>query len=134
MEVKQTKNQTIYLRLAKGESLLPTIQQVCQQLNVTGGYFTGIGACNAATIATYLPDKQDFIDHEFTGMLELVSLTGNISLDHDQQPYLHAHASFSYLDAAQKVVLTGGHLKGRHHWVYWRNCDYASWICDSTSI
>lgn len=81
MEYKISPNGDIYLRIAKGEELLKTIQNVCAEIHLTGGYFTGIGAFGQATLATYIPEDDDFINHELTGMLELVSLSSNISLD-----------------------------------------------------
>lgn len=39
---------------------------------------------------------------------------GNVTTDKNNEPYLHAHASFSYLDKNGNVILTGGHLKEAH--------------------
>ena len=35
----------------------------------------------------------------------------NVTTDKNNEPFLHSHASFSYLDKNGNIVLTGGHLK-----------------------
>lgn len=110
MEYKKMKD-NIYLRVDKGENVTETIKEVCKKEGIYGGYFGGIGACSAATFSTYIPEQNDFIDHEISGMIEMVSLMGNITMDYDKQPFLHSHAVFSYLNQAGEIVVTAGHLK-----------------------
>lgn len=109
MELRQ-EDFTIYLRLDKGEKILTSILKLCQQKNIQGAYFQGIGACDEITLATYIPEKQNFIQHQFSGMLEMTSLMGNISLNKHKEPHLHAHATFSYLQDG-KIAVIGGHLQ-----------------------
>ena len=78
---------------------------------ICGGHFQGIGACDTATLSTYLPDKNDFTDHTISGMIEMISLMGNISVDNNNEPVLHSHAVFSYLNSNGEVVVTAGHVK-----------------------
>lgn len=101
----------IYLRLDKGDELLTTILQVCRSVGVHSATFHGIGAFGQVCVATYIPEKDDFLDHQKGGMLELVSLDGNISHDGDGQIHEHAHAMFSYLDKDGGISFFGGHLK-----------------------
>lgn len=110
MEYKKMKD-NIYLRVDEGENVIKTIKEVCKKEGIYGGYFGGIGTCSAATLSTYIPEQNDFIDHEISGMLEMVSLMGNITMDCDKQPFLHSHAVFSYLNQAGEIVVTAGHLK-----------------------
>lgn len=113
MEYKKI-NHTFYIRIDKGESLTDSIKDVCKREKIKAGYFQGIGACDVAVLATFIPEKNDFTNHTISGMLEMVSLMGNITTDKNNEPYLHAHASFSYLDKNRNVILTGGHLKEAH--------------------
>lgn len=101
----------IYIRIDKGEKLVETILSVCQKEHILGGHFQGIGACDTATISTYIPEKQDFIHHTLSGMIEMISLTGNISADHTGAPVSHSHALFSWLKENGEVAVTAGHLK-----------------------
>lgn len=110
MDYRKEKN-AIYLRIDKGEEVIATIKKICEMERVGGGYFQGIGACSRAVLSTWIPEKQDFIHHTITGMLELVSLKGNISTDRNGKPFSHSHAVFSYLKDNGEVVVVAGHLE-----------------------
>lgn len=109
MEYKKIKD-TIYLRLDKGEKLIESLKDVCRREKIQAGFFQGIGACDAAVLGTFIPEKEDFNEHKISGMLEMVSLTGNITTDKSNEPFLHSHAGFSFLDENGNIKLTGGHL------------------------
>lgn len=110
MDYRKIKD-TVYIRIDKGESVIETIKKVCEEENIRSGHFQGIGACDEAVLATWIPKKADFIHHTFSGMLEMVSLMGNISTDQDGNPYSHSHAVFSYLDEQEKPKVVAGHLE-----------------------
>ena len=110
MEYRKEKN-AIYLRIDKGEEVVETIKKVCEKERVEGGYFQGIGACGRAVLATWIPEKEDFIHHTLTGMLEMIFLSGNISTDQNGQPFSHSHAIFSYLKDNGEVAIAAGHLE-----------------------
>lgn len=110
MDVRKEKN-AIYLQIDKGEEVIETIKKVCEKEQVEGGHFQGIGACGRAVLSTWIPEKQDFIHHTISGMLELVSLTGNISTDRNGKPFAHSHAVFSYLKENGEVAVVAGHLE-----------------------
>lgn len=107
----QKLGEKFYLRLDKGEELLTAVLQVSRNAGVQSATFHGIGAFGQVCVATYIPEKDDFLDHHRSGMLELVSLDGNISHDGEKQIYEHAHAMFSYLNEKGGVSFFGGHLK-----------------------
>jgi predicted DNA-binding protein with PD1-like motif len=100
----------IYLRIDKGEALQKSIAKVCRDEKVKGATFSGIGACGEVSLQTYLPDKDDFLQHDYSGMLEMVSLSGNVSIDFDGSAFLHAHAVFSALDDGGHPTVFAGHL------------------------
>ena len=60
-------------------------------------------------VSSYIPEENDFTNHEADGLLELISLSGNISRE-DNAPFEHTHALFSYLEDGEQKVLAG-HLK-----------------------
>ncbi|WP_225350311.1 PPC domain-containing DNA-binding protein [Lacticaseibacillus pantheris] len=68
-----------------------------------------MGACQAAVLSTYLPDRNDFTDHHLSGMLELVSLSGNITFDGGAL-HQHAHATLSELGRDGEPHVIAGHL------------------------
>lgn len=110
MEFKKIKD-TYYLRIDKDEKIVETIRKMCRQERIQAGYFQGIGACSTVIISTYIPENNDFIDHNFTGMIEMISLMGNITTEGNGEPFLHSHAVFSYLDENRGIKVVAGHLK-----------------------
>jgi hypothetical protein len=102
---------TIYARFDRGEELLSGLVYICKKENVLSAVFSGIGACSEAIVSTYIPEKDEFLEHKIGGMLEIVSLNGNISSDDENNLFEHTHALFSYLDESGKPSVIGGHLK-----------------------
>lgn len=68
----------VYIRIDKGEEILAQMVDVCRQLHIFAATFQGIGACGEVEVATYIPDRQEFLPHVRNGMLEMISLMGNI--------------------------------------------------------
>ena len=99
----------ILIRIDKGEEILNTILKICTVEKIYGAVFSGIGACSKAVVSSYIPEMNDFTNHEADGLLELISLSGNISRE-DKAPFEHTHALFSYLEDGEQKVLAG-HLK-----------------------
>jgi len=108
MKYRKSNNQ-ILIRIDKGEEILQTVLEICEIEQVFGAVFSGIGACGKATVSSFIPEKKDFINHTAEGMLELISLNGNISKENDKA-FEHTHAMFSYLDGDVQKILAG-HLK-----------------------
>lgn len=73
----------VYVRIDKGEEILSEVKNVCREFHISAGTFQGIGACGEVEVATYIPDKQEFLPHVRNGMLEMISLMGNIGLKYD---------------------------------------------------
>lgn len=105
------KGKSIYVRLDKGDEIIDSLMKVFVANNVSSALFQGIGACGDVTVATYIPEKDDFLDHNKRGMLEMVSLNGNVVTCDDGNRAIHAHALFSYLNDQGEVSFFGGHLK-----------------------
>ena len=109
MDYRKEKD-AVYLRIDKGENIIESIKAVCREEGIYGGCFQGIGACGKAILSTYIPEDNDFIEHSYEGMLELISLMGNITEDENREPFLHVHTAFSYLSDGE-VKVAAGHLK-----------------------
>ena len=78
---------------------------------IKSAMFQGIGACDKVVVATFIPEKQDFLQHERNGMLEMISLQGNVVTDVNGRLKEHAHGMFSYLLAdSGEIAYLGGHL------------------------
>ena len=103
-------NDRIYLRLDKGEDIQESVLGVCRKEQIDSAVFHGIGACSEAVIATYIPADNAFLEHKKEGMLEMISLEGNITCDDDGVLQSHAHVMYSYMNEAGAVEYFGGHL------------------------
>ena len=100
----------IYLRLDRGDEVILSILCVCKKERVLSATYSGIGGCGDVTVSTLIPEDNSFMPHNKTGLLEMISLNGNISADENNQIYSHAHAMFSYLNEKDELQFLGGHL------------------------
>lgn len=103
-------NGKIYLRLDKNDEVISCLTEVCKKEHISAASVSGIGGCGEIEVGTFILDKQDYKVQHKTGMFEMLSLTGNITLKEDI-PFPHVHAVFSYLDENEESKLIGGHLK-----------------------
>ena len=99
-----------YVRFDRGEEIVNGLLELCKKDDIKSAIFSGIGGCSEAEIQTFIPETGSFETKKLTGMLELVSLNGNITTDDDENLYHHTHAVFSYKDNGKHCVI-GGHLK-----------------------
>ena len=97
---------TYYIRCDRGDEVVASIIDVCRREAIRSAIFNGIGGCSSAWIQTFDPVKGVFHTEEKRGMLELVSLMGNVVAGENH----HTHALFSYVEDGEHKVL-GGHLK-----------------------
>ena len=102
--------ETYYVRMDKGEEIIGGILELCRKESVRSAVFSGIGGCSAAEIQTFIPETGSFETRKLTGMLELVSLNGNIMTDSTGNLYQHTHAAFSY-KAGGRHGMAAGHMK-----------------------
>ncbi len=109
MEHRAFQN-AIYLRVDKGEEIISSILDVCEREGVRSATFMGIGGCGSADIQVFDPDAGSFSTQRHEGVLELVSLMGNVVDGGEDGPYWHAHALFSMRDA-DGHHMAAGHLK-----------------------
>ena len=101
---------TIYIRMDRGDEIIKSLISICQRERIRSATFNGIGGCSSAEIQTVDPAAGAFHTEEKRGMLELVTLMGNIISDGDGSLHHHTHAMFSYVEDGEHKVLAG-HLK-----------------------
>lgn len=92
-------------RVPKGEDLLGYLSGLCASENISAGTVEAIGAVEKARLGFYDQRRKVYTHYEMDGGLEILSLTGNISVK-DGLPFIHAHMVFC--DASGSAV--GGHL------------------------
>lgn len=96
---------TIIVRIDKGEEIIKTLTEVCQKNNVTFGTISGIGSTNNVILSTYDLETKQYYAHKLEGRMEVVSLNGNITRK-ENETYLHLHISV----ADNHCNVLGGHL------------------------
>lgn len=101
---------TYYIRLDRGDEIISSILGICKKEGISSAIYTGIGGCGSAEIQTFIPETGQFEVQKLEGMLELVSLTGNIVTDDKNNYFHHTHAVFSYKDGEEHCV-AAGHMK-----------------------
>ena len=103
-------NDTYYIRMDKGDEVISGILAICKKEGITAAVYSGIGGCSKAEIQTFIPEKREFELQKLEGMLELVSLTGNVITDDNNEYFHHTHAVFSFKKDG-KHGLAAGHMK-----------------------
>ncbi len=97
MKVIYGDEHTYILRFDRGEEVMNELQQFCAEHKVRAGTFWGLGAAEGIELAEYDLKKKEYRSKEYSEMLEIASLTGNVALI-DGKPALHAHGVFSTLE------------------------------------
>jgi len=103
-------SETYYVRMDRGDEIIGSVMDLCRREQIRSAVFVGIGGCSEAEVQTYLPESGIFETQNLHGTLELVSLTGNIITDDQEELYHHTHAVLSYKDGEQHCV-SAGHMK-----------------------
>lgn len=104
MEYEQFGNRYV-VRLDKGEDIPTSLKKICHKEEIRSGTISGIGAVNKAVIGLFETAAKIYHSKEYTGDMEITSLSGNISRQNDEV-YLHIHACLG--DSTYGVF--GGHL------------------------
>ena len=102
--------ETWYVRMDKGDEIIGGILELCRKEKIASAVFSGIGGCSEAEIQTFIPETSAFETQRLAGMLELVSMNGNVVSDSEGTRYHHTHAVFSHKADGQHR-LAAGHMK-----------------------
>ena len=98
---------TYYIRLDRGDEIVSSLTAMCVNEGIRSATFSGIGGCGDAEIKVFSPADGAFRTERIEGMLELVSILGNV-ISNDLSGYsCHAHAVFSYAEDGEHRVVAG---------------------------
>ncbi|ASJ00316.1 PPC domain-containing DNA-binding protein [Thermococcus gorgonarius] len=100
-----SKGRSFMFRVPEGEELLSYINRFAERQNVLIGTVSGIGSLRNPKIGYFDKTAGEYKVIELSGLYELVSLSGNISLK-DGKPFAHIHVALGSPDGK----LYGGHL------------------------
>lgn len=93
----------IVIRLDPGDEVLAALESVRDEADVSGGFFTGIGAVDRVTLGHYDADAQEYSEETFEGEFEVTAFSGNVGPDK-----IHAHIQLGKRDFST----LGGHCSG----------------------
>lgn len=102
--------ETYYIRMDRGDEVIASILEICRVESIPSAIFSGIGGCKSAELQVFIPEKGEFETEQLEGMLELVSLNGNVVTGDDGQLFHHTHSLYTFKKDGQHRV-AGGHLK-----------------------
>jgi predicted DNA-binding protein with PD1-like motif len=93
-------------RLPPGSDLIGGLTDYCRAQEITRAVVTGIGTISFTRLAFYHRETRRYQDLTFDQDLEILNLTGNVSLK-DGGPMVHAHMTVA--DDAGRTF--GGHVQ-----------------------
>lgn len=96
---------TYVIRLNKGEEVIQSINELCNEENIDLAEITGLGASNFVEIGVFNVNTKEYNTKVFEGMFEITSLVGNATRK-DGNVYLHIHINFG----DEEGIVRGGHL------------------------
>ncbi len=94
------------LVLKRGEELHASLIAYVRDHDLTSAWVQGLGGSGTVTLGYYNFDTREYEWREFTDPLEILTLTGNMSIV-DGEPFWHIHGSFGKRD----FNLVGGHVR-----------------------
>ena len=96
---------TFQVTMRKGDEIASGLTEFAEQNHIKTAHFTAIGAIDSGTLGWFDPDKRAYKKIAISSEAEILSLTGNITLQNGK-PVVHAHCVVGFGDGSTK----GGHL------------------------
>jgi hypothetical protein len=97
----------IVFRFEDGKDVIESLERVAKEHKVQSGIIVnGIGMLRNFEISFYSREKAGYVTKKFNEPVELLSLSGNISLRNDET-FFHLHVAL----AKEDTNALGGHLK-----------------------
>jgi predicted DNA-binding protein with PD1-like motif len=104
-----------YIRMDRGDEIISNLLEICEKESIPSAVFSGIGGCQSAELQVFIPETGSFETEQLEGMLELVSLNGNVVRDDDGKLFHHTHALFSFKGGNRDVDnIVGGYQDSQH--------------------
>ena len=100
-----SRGRNFLFRVPEGEKLLSFVNEFVEKHNVLVGTVSAIGSLRNPKIGYFDENAGEYKVIELSGLYELVSLSGNISLK-DGKPFAHIHVALGDSEGR----LYGGHL------------------------
>lgn len=105
--MKYTQDGSSYIvRIDRGEDVMAKLAEFARETDIGSASITGIGAASEVELGIYSAEISAYKHYTYTGDLEIISLTGNITKK-DGAPHVHLHSVVS----DGKDVTVGGHVE-----------------------
>jgi predicted DNA-binding protein with PD1-like motif len=99
--------QTIHvLVFAPDDEVMSGLTAFAADRGISAAHFTAIGAFSSATIGFFDVERKEYERLSVTEQVEVLSLAGNLALDPEDRPKVHAHVVLGRRDGSTR----GGHL------------------------
>ena len=103
---EQAGRQTLVIAFGPGDDVLAGLTELARTRGWKSAHFSGIGSFSSATLGSFDFDRKEFLKIPKQGLLEVVSFGGNVTLDPEDAPIVHAHCAI----ADESAAMSGGHL------------------------
>lgn len=101
---------TFVLVFEEGEEVLDGLRRFAVRRHLDAASLQGIGALRGVTLGFFDPETRGYRRVEIPQQLEVLALLGDISLDPEGRPQVHAHVVVGKADGSAH----GGHLLAGH--------------------
>lgn len=81
---------TYVVSIANHADLAESIKAFCNDMGITAGSISGIGAVNEAVLRFYDPSTKQYVDKSYKEQMEVANVTGNVSVMNGKT-YTHLH-------------------------------------------
>jgi predicted DNA-binding protein with PD1-like motif len=93
-----------------GDEVVEGLTRLARENSLEGSHFTAIGAFRDVTLGYFDWEKKEYRKIPVREQVEVLSLVGDIALDPDGKPKVHAHVVVGRSDGTTR----GGHLLEAH--------------------
>jgi uncharacterized protein len=101
---------TFQILFTKGDEVASGLLEFAEKNHLKNSHFTGIGAFDQAVLGWYDPAKKAQKKNKFNEEMEVAAFTGNVTLNKDGKPVVHAHCVVALSDGSAKA----GHFVSGH--------------------
>lgn len=103
-------DQTYALVFEPGDDVLADLRDFARKLHFKAAHFSGIGGFSDVVLGYFDLEAKEYRPIPIEEQVEVVSLTGDIALDEQGQPMVHAHVVVGRADGSARA----GHLLEAH--------------------
>ena len=89
-----------------GDEVVAGLLDFAREHKLAASHLTGLGACERVTLGFFESERKDYKRIFINEQVEVMSLVGNISLEENGEPKVHAHVVVGKSDGTAH----GGHL------------------------